>query len=406
MHGKIKPVATHKLASVNAFVIFDLEDAETSSGLVRCAPKILPSSAAELARSATYTFAAHSRKRSGASAGINAKGDERDEAVRAFTGEIAEMVATGRFLPDAGRGVTEDDLLLLRAGDLRGDALFMEYEGMPLATYLRGIGAVAAVGAALSGLEGRTAALEGFDLTGLAAAKELDEQGAKVVAVSTGAGVALASAGFSHAELSEAFAAHGEEMVKNLRDGGSGGSTEESIYKAGPVDANSENAVSDDAGNAASIWSAEADVFFAGSKIGAVDHNVAELFAPSALASLTPLAFTTKALVNLQRKGTKVLPDFVCLGGPLYAEAGSGKVNQGSSQGADAGEGKTGQPSGGNTAAPSANDAIAATRSNMAALVDEASQHPEGIFLGACAVAEQFLLTWRDEAPFGRPLAP
>lgn len=356
MHGKIKSVPTRKLASANAFVVFDLEDAETSSGLVRCAPKILPSSAAELARSATYTFAAHGCKRGGASAGINAKDEERDEAVRAFAEEIAEMVAAGKFLPDAGRGVTEDDLLPLRADDLRGDALFTEHEGMSLATSLHGVGAVAAAGAALGGLEGRTAAVEGFGLTGLAAAKELEEQGAKVVAVSTGAGVAMASAGFSYAEMSEAFAAHGEEMLKHLGDGSESGEGENSI------------------------WSAEADVFFAGSKIGAVDHTVAELFAPLALASLTPLAFTTKALVALERKGAKVLPDFVCLGGPLYAEAGGGQT------------------------APS--DAIAATRSNTAALVEEASQHPEGIFLGACAIAEQFLQTWRSEMPFGRPLAP
>ena len=312
MHGKIKSVPTHKLASANAFVVFDLEGAETSSGLVRCAPKILPSSAAELARSATYTFAAHGCKRGGASAGINAKGDDRDEAVRAFTDEIAEMVTAGKFLPDAGRGVTEDDLLPLRADDLRGDALFTEHEGMPLATYLHGVGAVAAAGAALGGLEGRTAAVEGLGLAGLAAAKELEEQGAKVVAA-----------------------------------------------------------------EADSIWTTEADMFFAGSKIGAVDHNVAELFAPMVLASLAPLAFTTKALVALQRKGTKVLPDFVCLGGSVYAE---GPISPA--------------------------EAIAATRSNTTALVEEASQHPEGIFLGACAIAEQFLQTWRDELPFGRPLAP
>ena len=361
MHGKIKPVPTHKLASVNAFVVFDLEDAETSSGLVRCAPKILPSSAAELARSATYTFAAHRCKRGGASAGINAKGDERDEAVRAFTEEIAEMATTGKFLPDAGKGMTEEDLQPLRAADMRGDALFAEHEGMPLATYLQGVGAVAAAGAALGGLEGRTAVVEGFGLAGMAAAKELEEQGAKVVAVSTGAGVAMASAGFSHAELSEAFAEHGEEMVKHL---GAGVSAEGDA----------------DFSDADPIWSAEADVFFAGSKIGAVDHNVAELFAPSALASLTPLAFTTKALVALERKGAKVLSDFVCLGGPLYAEASGGQTT------------------------PS--EVISATRTNTAALVEEASQHPEGIFLGACAIAEQFLLTWRSELPFGRPLAP
>ena len=370
-------VATHKLTSTNAFVIFDLEDAETASGLVRCAPKILPSSAKELARSATYTFAAHGCKRGGASAGINAKGSERDEAVRAFTEEIAEMVVAGKFLPDAGRGVTEEDLLPLRASDMRGDAHFSKqgftedasskYNSTTLATYLQGVSAVAAAEAALSGLEGRTVALEGFGPAGLAAAKELEERGAKVVAVATAAGMSKAAAGFSHAELAEAFAAHGQEMVEHLETG--------SMKKHRETEQDRDTGQGREAN---SIWSVEADIFFAGSKIGAVDHNVAELFSPMALVSLTPLAFTTKALIALQQKGTKVLPDFVCLGGPIYAE---GEI-------------------------PSADEAIATARTNTAALVDEAEGHPEGIFLGVCAIAEQFLLTWRDELPFGRPLAP
>ncbi len=393
LHGKIEAVATHKLTSTNAFIIFDLEDAETASGLVRCAPKILPSSAKELARSATYTFAAHGCKRGGASAGINAKGSERDEAVRAFTEEIAEMVAAGKFLPDAGRGVTEEDLQPLRASDRRGDAHFSKhgftedtsskyasskYNSTTLATYLQGVSAVAATEAALGALEGRTVALEGFGPAGLAAAKELEERGAKVVAVATAAGMSkvaagMSQAGFSHAELAEAFAAYGQEMVEHLETG--------SMKKHSEAEQGSETEQGREAGQgreANSIWSVEADIFFTGSKIGAVDHNVAELFSPMALVSLTPLAFTTKALVALQQKGTKVLPDFVCLGGSIYAE---GEI-------------------------PSADKAIATARTNTAALVEEAEGHPEGIFLGVCAIAEQFLLTWRDELPFGRPLAP
>ena len=46
----------------------------------------------------------------------------------------------------------------------------------------------------------------------------------------------------------------------------------------------------------------------------------------------------------------------------------------------------------------------AATES-VSRLVRETAGRPEGAFLGACGHAESFLATWRDELPFGRPLA-
>ena len=77
-------LAMRKLSGTDAFVVVDLDGAAESSGLIRLAPKILPSGAKELARSATYTFAAVGMRRSGASGGINTRPDGRDEAVAAF----------------------------------------------------------------------------------------------------------------------------------------------------------------------------------------------------------------------------------------------------------------------------------------------------------------------------------
>jgi len=378
----------HKLNSVNAFVVFDLDGASSSLGFVRCAPKLLVSSSAELARSATYTLALHGQRLGGATASINTAGVNRDEAVKAFVDEIAGMVTEGKFLPDAGKGITEADLASLRADDLRPEILFSQYKGINFQEYLRGASAVAAVAKAISGvgtpselgtpdtpstsdelsavsppskphapseIKGQTAAFEGFDSTGLAAATELAKFGAQVVALSTSAGCVENEAGFDIASLAENYLQHGENLVEHL------GREVSEPHR---------------------IFSVESDIFFAGSKFGVVDHQVAELMQPRVLGSLHHLAFTTRGLVELQKKAVAVLPDFLCLGGPFYAEPTQ------------------------TDSAQNPQDIIQAAQANTAALVEELIDHPEGIFLAACYKAEEFLLTWRDELPFGRPLAP
>ena len=38
-------------------------------------------------------------------------------------------------------------------------------------------------------------------------------------------------------------------------------------------------------------------------------------------------------------------------------------------------------------------------------LLSEAGDHPDGVLLGACYLAENFIETWQERKPFGRPLA-
>jgi len=349
-------MSTHKLSSTDAFVVFDLDDCPSSLGFVRCAPKLLESSSAELARSTTYTLALHGLKLGGATASINtAKTADKDLAIKAFADEIAGMVAQGQFLPDAGKGIAEADLSSLRADDYRNDMLFSQWEGMPLQAYLRGVSAAVAVASAAGGLgafEGQTVALEGFDSVGLAAAIELAQLGGRVVAVATPSGCVHHDSGFELATLKQAYAEHGQELVQHI-----GGE----VVKPGK------------------IFGAECDVLLAGSKFGVVDHHVAGSISARVLGSSHHLAFTTRGLVELQRKQVAVLPDFLCLGGPLYVEPASTLDQPG---------------------------LIEVVKTSLGPLVEELKEHPEGIFLGACYKAEAFLLTWREELPFGRPLAP
>ena len=99
-----------KAASTDAFVVIDLPAAPNAVGVVRCAKKILQDGAVNLARTLTYTYAAFGERVSGASAGINAEGDSRDDAVSAFVAEFAPQVKDGSLTLGPAKGVSPQDL--------------------------------------------------------------------------------------------------------------------------------------------------------------------------------------------------------------------------------------------------------------------------------------------------------
>jgi glutamate dehydrogenase/leucine dehydrogenase len=140
-------VRVQRLESTNGFLLFDVDGAERSSGVARLAPKVLNDSAELLARSVTYTFASFGLKFSGASAGINAKPEERDTAVAAFVDEVKPLVASGALTLHASTGLNDADLAPL-GSDPPDPALFAH-------------GAIAAAEAALETLEGKTIAVIG-----------------------------------------------------------------------------------------------------------------------------------------------------------------------------------------------------------------------------------------------------
>ena len=47
----------------------------------------------------------------------------------------------------------------------------------------------------------------------------------------------------------------------------------------------------------------------------------------------------------------------------------------------------------------------AASAVALLAAIGEVQNHEEGHVVGACVRAESFLASWRDELPFGRPIA-
>ncbi len=339
----------HKFRDVDAFVALDLAGAEAASGPVRWARKVLQGGAKDLARSQTYTYAALHMRRSGASAGISAEAPARAGAVAAFVAEAAALVPDGTYLPDAAKGVAEADLAPLRDTDPRTVGRMGAF-----AAACDGLSAAVAADATV-GLDGRTAVIEGFSATGPALAEAVAERGGRVVGLATAEGSLAADGGFDPAALAEAWAEHGDKALEAL-------------------------AGSDDGlGKPAELWGLGADVVFAGSRMGVVQHGIAEGLGCRALVPSGRLAFTSKALAVSRRDGVAAVPDFVALAGSTIAAWSS----------PDTGDDEL-------------RAEIAAT---VSALMADALTSDDGPFLGACYTAESFLSAWQDELPFGRPLA-
>lgn len=125
------------------------------------------------------------------------------------------------------------------------------------------------------------------------------------------------------------------------------------------------------------LWGADVDVILAGSKLGALNHQGAEMVKANAIVPWATTPVTTKAFAILRRAGVVVVPDFVSASGGLvapYLDVSGEAVAQEVSE-------------------------------QVTAILQEADKSEDGVLLGACVLAEAFLSTWLDKLPFGRPLA-
>jgi glutamate dehydrogenase/leucine dehydrogenase len=182
-------VRTQRLKGTDGFIVFDLDDAPTSVGVTRLAPKILTDGAQLLARSTTYSFAAFGLQLSGGSAGINAKPDQRDQAVATYVAEVAPLVAERTWVTDPGSGLTAADLAPLREHDPRPP----EVHDGPRALELTTAGVLAAADTLLGGLEGRRAQIQGTGAIAKSAAAAAAARGAILDAGATDVDVLFAA---------------------------------------------------------------------------------------------------------------------------------------------------------------------------------------------------------------------
>ena len=333
------------------FLVTDFEESKISSGLLRLAPKILQYGAEQLARSATYMFALHKLEVAGASAAINSKPETRQEHISKFINEVAGL----NFLPDAAKGISDDELTGLK--DSRPATRLTEIGGQKLYQYCTGVSAVATIDELMGGLEKKTVAIEGFSSASYGAIKSLEKLGAKVVGVSNQKDFVHLESGFDYNHLCNSWEQHGDGFLQHINSDGGDTKPAEEIFKI-PV-----------------------DILFVGSKMGIVDHTLD--LDVAALVSLHPIAYTAKALITLERKGVIIPPDFLCLGGQLEASWGSSTTPDETIKLAD-------------------QKARELTREIDAS--KEAITDGPKLFLAACKMAEDFILTWQPKLPFGRAL--
>lgn len=345
-------VRIHKFTSTDAFVAIDLVEAETSSGPVRWARRVLQGGAKDLARSQTYTYAVLNMRHGGASAGISAEGPKRAEAVSAFVAEAAELVEYGTYLPDAAKGVSEADLTPLRTNDPRVTTRLVD-EGSTLVDRAEGLGAAVCAQHCVGDLSDRSVAIEGFGANGPALAAAVIERGATVGAIATTVGSVSSGSGFDAQTLADAWEEHGPGLVNELG------------AVASPVE----------------VFASGAEVFFVGSKMGVVNHEIAaQISDAAAVVACGRIPVTARALAVLRRSGVAVPADFVALAGSALALWGDPDLSE--------------------------TEILTAVEQTVGDLSGDFASHDDGAFLAACFAAESYLLTWQDELPFGRPLAP
>lgn len=344
-----------RLGSGNGFVVTDLGADVASVGAVRLAPKILQSGAKWLARSQTYQCAALEMKVAGASVGLNATAENREQVVAGFVAEVSSDVDQGRLMFDPAKGVTYADLEPLTALDNREGARLAKVGGVSRRVHMLAVGAVACADS-VAGIEGKSVAIERFDDVGYAIASQVTARGGKVTAVGSASGSATKADGFDVEALRDAWIESEEAMLETL-----------GIDTAEPVD----------------VLAADVDVLFVGSKMGVISHTNTDSLRARVVVPCGSIPYTTKAVLMMQAQDTIVLPDFLCTAGAVMADF----------------ESEFADPD----ATGDAFDSLISERLGSAIANHAGSER--GAILDACLSAESFLSSWVEELPFGRPFA-
>jgi glutamate dehydrogenase/leucine dehydrogenase len=343
-----------RLETVDAFVVFDLDDAAHAAGGTRLAPDVSETEGALLARAMTYKFAVLGRPVGGAKGLVRAHPNQRTTAMARYCDEVQTLVASRRFLTGPDLGTYEADFAPLRASDWEPHVLNSVVDGVAFEDVLTGFGVAVAADAALGGLDGRTVAVEGFGKVGAGVARECARRGGRVVAVSTLAGCAADPAGLAVDELWEARAAHGDDFVAELG------------RRVLPRDA---------------LFDAEADVLVPGARVGVLDNLRAQRVRASAVVPAANVPYTAAGLATLETRGVAAHADFVCNAAAVVGYTSPAHASQ--------------------------TQVLENVERTIVDLVHASGDHAQGPFAGACAVAEQFLLAWRpaDGTPPAPPLA-
>jgi glutamate dehydrogenase/leucine dehydrogenase len=345
-----------RLKTLDGFIVFDSTTPIPCAGGTRAAPDVSEAEVAALARGMTYKFAVLGLPIGGGKAGIRLRPDAvRDEVLQAYCDEIRPLVESGTFNTGADLGTRESDFRLLRAATTNTRSLMAEaVDGIPLEELLTGHGVAAAAAAAAGDLEGRTVSIEGLGKVGCGVARAMVARGARIVAVSTQRGCAARREGFDLEELIEARVRHADDLVFHLGT---------------------------DTRDVEALFDVPVDILVPCARPGVITKERAGSVRVGLVAPGGNIPYCAGAPEILGRRGIVALADFVCnLGAVIGYQAPS---------------------------AAQLDEVFRATEQTVAELVSFSLEHPSGPFHGACAIAEDFLWTWRaaDNMPSVPPLA-
>lgn len=343
----------HHLKTVDGFVVFDLDGVSFSAGGTRFAPDVTVEETALLARAMTYKFGVLGLRAGGAKGAVRGTPDQKDELLARYCEEIRPLVEEGAFGTAADLGTAEEDFAPLRDPDAPPSVMAGRIGGESIEDLITGFGVVVAAEAAMGSVDGATFAIEGFGKVGGGVAREAVRRGARVVAVSTIGGAVFDDAGLDVEALLALRRAHGEGFVHHV---GARTAPAHELFEAG------------------------VDVLVPGARCGVITPEVAARVGARWIVPASNAPYTAAAIDILRSRRVRFLADFVCNAGATI----------GFSSGAE-GPGEL----------------FRSVESRISTMQERAGAHPEGPFAGACAMAEEFLRSWRDASgmPDGPPLA-
>ncbi|MEC8921830.1 MAG: hypothetical protein VX558_04240 [Actinomycetota bacterium] len=341
-------VEIKQLESTQGFVIYDLPGADAYVGPSRLGAKLVPGNAETLVRHQTYMFALTGQRKSGATIGLKVDPKEVEAAVASLASELAEEFVSQRLLTSPGLRLDRTSLEPVLRHDNRNPVTREDRDGVTFDRELVAVGATTCASYFAKPSNGWRVAIEGFDETGLAIAREVEASGGEVVKVSTAKGCVAGD--FDSSTLADAWMDAGPGCVENL----------------GP------------AGKPWEIWKADVDAIFVGSKPGAMSGEGAATAGSTPIIATSAAAISSKALAMLRRNSAPVGADFLSAVGPSLAWWAPQNTSLG--------------------------DLRSSTADTVLALLEETANHEDGAFMAACYKAEAFLASWQEERPFGRPL--
>ncbi|HMJ04440.1 MAG TPA: Glu/Leu/Phe/Val dehydrogenase dimerization domain-containing protein [Conexibacter sp.] len=349
-----------RLRNVDGLIVYDIPSAPVSGGGTRLAPDVTEAEMRLLARAMSYKLAVLGLPIGGAKIGLRASPELRGEVIDGYRDEIAPRLASGALMTGPDLGTSEQDFVGLPTPGGEDGIVAAAADGVPGEELLTGCGVAAALAAALGGdLAGRTLALEGFGKMGASIARAVDRRGARIVAVSTVAGCAIAPPGrsFPLDQLLEARHAWGDDMVFQL---------------GVPLGAH------------AALWAVACDALVPGARAGVLGQSCAARVEARVVVPVGNAPYTAAGLEVLRSRGVAAHADFVASAGGAMAYLNP-RVAQ----------------------AHSLDEAQEALEETMGALVRETLADERGPYAGAVAIAERFLRSWLPVAdrPAGPPLA-